>query len=222
MRTSGSKDLVNDGRRETEVNAPIQAGDSGGPLITAAGKVVGMTTAGSQSAFPNQNNAAVTGYAIPVDTAVAVVKEIRSGSGPGIHMGNGVLIGVEVAAGGTTGALVHGVEADSPAAGAGLVAGDLITAIGGQTITDSQDLQVALRNISAGQRVTIVWTDASGAQPSATLQLAPGARLMKRLGTSTCSGAKVGRHGHQYRPTYTWRRQCVRPTAPTNRRAPHS
>src|ERR1035437_6308366 len=99
----------------------------------------------------------VTGYAIPINTAMAVVKEIRSRSGPGIHMGNGVLLGVEISAGGTGGALVQGVEVGSPAATAGLVAGDLITSIGGQTITDSQDLRVALRDFSAGQRVTLVW-----------------------------------------------------------------
>jgi S1-C subfamily serine protease len=40
---------------------------------------------------------------------------------------------------------VQGVEVGSPAATAGLVAGDVITSIGGQTITDSQDLRLAVR-----------------------------------------------------------------------------
>jgi S1-C subfamily serine protease len=49
-----------------ETDADIQPGDSGGPLLDAAGQVIGMDTAGLSSA------GAPTGYAIPIDTALAI------------------------------------------------------------------------------------------------------------------------------------------------------
>ena len=50
-----------------ETDADIQPGDSGGPLLNAAGQVVGMDTAGLAS------DGAPAGYAIPIDTAMAIV-----------------------------------------------------------------------------------------------------------------------------------------------------
>src|ERR1019366_1807574 len=59
-----------------ETNASIVAGDSGGPLSTAAGQVIGMDTAGNSVSFPQQQS--TSGFAIPINTALAVAHQISA------------------------------------------------------------------------------------------------------------------------------------------------
>ncbi len=59
-----------------QTNADIVSGDSGGPLANAAGQVIGMDTANASSA---QGSANVLGYAIPINTALAVARQIVTG-----------------------------------------------------------------------------------------------------------------------------------------------
>jgi len=60
-----------------ETNANIVSGDSGGPLANSAGQVIGMDTAGDDGGFAVQQPSA--GYAIPIDTALAVARQIGQG-----------------------------------------------------------------------------------------------------------------------------------------------
>jgi S1-C subfamily serine protease len=60
-----------------ETNANIVAGDSGGPLVNSAGRVIGMDTAGNDVSFNQQQPA--SGFAIPINTALAVAHQIRTG-----------------------------------------------------------------------------------------------------------------------------------------------
>jgi S1-C subfamily serine protease len=69
-----------------QTNADIVAGDSGGPLVNSAGRVIAMDTAGNDVRFPDQQNAA--GFAIPVNTALSVVREITAG-----HASSTIVIG---------------------------------------------------------------------------------------------------------------------------------
>jgi S1-C subfamily serine protease len=57
-----------------EVDAPIAAGDSGGPLYNAANRVIGMDTAASAS-----RRATAVGFAIPITRAAAIADEIEAG-----------------------------------------------------------------------------------------------------------------------------------------------
>ena len=57
-----------------QTNADIVSGDSGGPLADSAGQVIGMDTAGNDGGFSVQQNS--SGYAIPIDNALAVVRQI--------------------------------------------------------------------------------------------------------------------------------------------------
>jgi S1-C subfamily serine protease len=59
-----------------ETNADIQPGDSGGPLINAAGQVIGMDTAASTGA--SDTLAAPDGFAIPINAAMAIVQRFQS------------------------------------------------------------------------------------------------------------------------------------------------
>jgi S1-C subfamily serine protease len=157
-----------------EVQAEIQPGDSGGPEINSQGKVIGMTTAGQQSDVPSgQEATATTGFAIPINKAIQIVDEIRAGSGPNVHIGNAAELGIGVNPEGTTGAVVANVLAGSPAANAGIVAGDLIVKIDNSTITSANDLHRVMENYSSGQSLTFVWTDPiTGASHTATITLA--------------------------------------------------
>ncbi len=156
-----------------QVEANIQPGDSGGPEINADGRVVGMTTAGQQTGISGQptTTTTTTGFAIPINKAMQIVNEIRNGGGTNIHIGNAALLGVAVTSGGTSGALVQGTTAGSPAANAGIAAGDRITSIGGHTVASSNDLHSAMQGFSDGQSVSITWTDTAGVSHSATVTL---------------------------------------------------
>jgi S1-C subfamily serine protease len=61
-----------------ETNASIVSGDSGGPLANASGQVIGIDTAGSSSGFAVQQGS-TDGYAIPIDTALTVARQIAAG-----------------------------------------------------------------------------------------------------------------------------------------------
>jgi S1-C subfamily serine protease len=166
-----------------EVNAAIEPGDSGGPEINSAGKVIGMTTAGQTSGNPGREAASTTGFAIPINKAMTIISEIRAGSGPNIHIGYAALLGVEVStaepvsqpdcatSAAKTGAWVSGVEPNSPASGTGLAACGRITGIGGVAVTNQNDLHNAMEGFVAGQTVTLTWMDSSALTHSATITL---------------------------------------------------
>ena len=61
-----------------------------------------------------------------------------------------------------------------PAEGAGLAAGDVITAVGGTAVGSADDLTTALQGYQPGQRVTITWTGTDGASHSASVTLVAG------------------------------------------------
>jgi S1-C subfamily serine protease len=154
-----------------ETNADIVPGDSGGPLLNAAGTVIGMDTAASAG------TAQTVGYAIPIANALAIAKQIESGTAGGnVVIGNPAFLGIELSSETTT-ALVAGLIADGPAESAGLVAGDTITAIGGTAVSTSDALRSLVSSYSPGDRVTVTWSDASGASTTATVTLAAGPAL---------------------------------------------
>ncbi|MGZ6824538.1 MAG: S1C family serine protease [Blastococcus sp.] len=150
-----------------ETDAAMQPGDSGGPLYDAAGTVIGMDTAASSGGAPQ-------GYAIPIAAARQIAAQIERGvSSASIHQGSRGFLGVSVDDG-QGGATVLGVLATGPAAGAGVTAGDVITALDGSPVTAATDLTTALAAHSPGDRVTLAWSDSAGGSHSATITLATG------------------------------------------------
>jgi S1-C subfamily serine protease len=157
-------------------DAALQPGDSGGPLLNAAGRVVGMDTAASVG-FEFQS--ARESYAIPINRALATAKQIAAGPGSAsIHVGSTPFLGVDVAPPqtdqGTTGAFVVDVVPGSPADQAGIVAGDTLTAIDGQSIASYAALSTLLLRHNAGASVTLAWIDQAGTTQTATVQTAAG------------------------------------------------
>jgi S1-C subfamily serine protease len=177
-----------DGRSEQltdliETNADIQAGDSGGPLVNSSGQVIGIDTAGS-AGFSVQSNSAsggTQGYAIPINTALSIAREIEAGqSSSTVHIGATAFLGVEIesgtasANGFASGAVVAGVVTSSPAQEAGLAQGDVITAVGGEAVDSANDLTTQLAPEKPGDKVSITSTDSSGQSQTATIQLTSG------------------------------------------------
>lgn len=159
-----------------ETNANIQPGDSGGPLVDAQGRVIGMDTAASVAGGRFRfGGRAGEGYAIPIDTAMQIVDQIRNGGGGNgnIQTGRRALLGVEIADS-AQGASVQGVQPGSPAESAGIGQGDVITSVGGQQVTSSASLQAAILKHKPGDRVDVTWLDASGGSHHATVTLISG------------------------------------------------
>jgi S1-C subfamily serine protease len=162
-------------------DATIYPGDSGGPIVNSKGQVVGMITAGDVQGF--RSSASNVNYAIPSDTILSVVNQIRSGkAAAGIIYGQTGYIGVSVqnldsnAAASlnlnvSAGALVVGVQSSSVAAGAGITRYSVITAVGGTNIANIDDLGNALLAHKPGEHVSITWLNQSGTH-TATVTLA--------------------------------------------------
>jgi len=168
-----------------ETNAALQPGDSGGPLLDLSNHVIGMNTAASVG-FSFQETAATDAYAIPINHALALAKQIESGhSTARVHVGGTPFLGVQISDGGgfgfgssaAGGGLVNGVVPGGPASKAGLQAGDVITAIAGRTVASSSDVLTALLNKTPGTTVKVTWVDGFGNEQSASVTLANGPAL---------------------------------------------
>ena len=153
-----------------EIAADIVSGDSGGPVLDSEGEVVGMATAASSG------TADVTGYAIPITTAKSIAEKILAGeSSSTIPIGLPAFLGVQVSGTASTGGVaVAGTVEGSGAASAGLVAGDTITSIDGTAVASSDALTSAIQSHSVGDKVTVGYTDSTGAAKTVTVTLTAG------------------------------------------------
>jgi len=134
-----------------QTDASISSGNSGGPLLNAAGEVVGINTA--VAASNGRTSAENVGFAIAIDRALPVIERLRSGGEAPSH---GVL-GVRTTdpADGSRGALIASVEPGSAAESAGLQPGDLVTKLDGSAIDGAASLGARVREHAPGDRVEL-------------------------------------------------------------------
>ncbi|QCQ90316.1 S1C family serine protease [Rhodococcus sp. SGAir0479] len=132
-----------------QTDAAINPGNSGGPLIDMDGRVIGIN-----SAIRSESGGSVgLGFAIPIDDVTAVAQElIRSGVMHHPEIGVNARTVVNDA---TSGAEVANVQSGSPAAGAGIVEGDVIVKVGDRTVASADELVVAVHDQKPGQPVTV-------------------------------------------------------------------
>ena len=145
-----------------QTDAAINPGNSGGPLLNAAGQVIGMNTAILQGAQG-------LGFAIPINTAQRIANQLVS-QGKVQHPYLGVQMvmltpelkkninsdpnaGLNVEE--DQGILIAKVLPNSPAAKAGLRAGDVIQKINGQTVKDADAVQKAVEGSQVGNSLQV-------------------------------------------------------------------
>ena len=189
-----------------QTNANIQPGDSGGSLVNSYGQVIGMDTAASSGTQlqSQSGQTAVQAYAIPINEATSIAKQIEAGStSASAHIGATAFLGVETqpasqgsgsgfgGSGGSgdsggfggfggsqgsssTGVTIAGALSGSPAANAGLTAGDEITSVGGQSVSSAQNIAQVLVKYHPGDQISIGWVDQSGQSQTTTVTLASG------------------------------------------------
>ncbi len=169
-----------------QMSAALAPGDSGGPLVTTAGKVLGMDTAASGS--KNGSGFSTTAFSIPIERAMAIVHQIeRHEASKQVLLKPMAIMGILGVAPSQwlpqfgpidhsihQGAAVENVETGTPAAGAGLAPGDIITTFQGKTVTSPSQLEQLEMAYVPGDRVTVGWVTPSGSSQSTSLRLTAG------------------------------------------------
>lgn len=126
-----------------EVAAPVMPGQSGGALADRDGAVIGVVTAASGEIARAAGHG--SGYAVPIDTAMNVVRQIRSGTATDtVHIGPTATLGVVASDATPAGARIDESVEGQPASGAGMAAGEVITGIDGHPITSVRSLKAIL------------------------------------------------------------------------------
>ena len=149
--------------RFIQIDAPINEGNSGGPLFDQRGQVIGINTA---ILTPSGGSVGI-GFAIPSDMIQHVVSQlIANGKVTRGYLGVAAqqispqmaqAMGLPSADPTSDGALIAAVSGNSPAARAGLAPGDVITAVNGTKVTDPSDLAADIANIDPGQDTHITY-----------------------------------------------------------------
>ena len=140
-----------------QIDAPINQGNSGGPLFTQDGKVIGMNTA----IYSPTGGSVGIGFAIPSDM-IRTVSDQLVASG---HVTRGYVgVGTQTISPAmakalhlpeTSGALLASVVPGSPAAKAGLEPGDVIEAVNGQKVASPRDLALTVAGVAPGKQAKI-------------------------------------------------------------------
>jgi S1-C subfamily serine protease len=145
-----------------QTDAAINPGNSGGPLLNYRGEVIGMNTAIIQGAQG-------LGFAIPINTAQRISSQLIA-TGKVQHPYLGIqMVGLTpqlkqsinsdpnsgLSVNEDKGVLVVKVMPNSPAAKAGIRAGDVIQKLGGQSVTDASSVQKAVENSQVGGNLSL-------------------------------------------------------------------
>jgi S1-C subfamily serine protease len=162
-----------------QTDAAINHGNSGGPLVDANGKVVGMNTA---IAADGQN----IGFALSINEVNSVIDRLKNGGGDastaflGVSTSNlsdvSQAIRDRLNIDGTSGAFVQEVVTGTAADAAGLQAGDVVTKVDGTTVNQATDLTKAIQGHKPGDKVKITYQrGGKTATTTATLGTKPAA-----------------------------------------------
>ena len=180
-----------------QISAAVNEGNSGGPVYNAYGQVVGIVTAKPNSTSSGGSTEGI-GFAIPIDDAVRIANDVIDGNhsidpnADPAYMGITAEDPITIAKqyyGWPDGAYVTSVVSGSPAETAGLREGDIITELGGYTVSSYSDLQQELTFHSAGETCDIVVYRSGEYQ---TLSITFGSRPTD-TGSNSDSGSGSGR-----------------------------
>lgn len=170
-----------------QTDAPINPGNSGGPLMNIEGEVIGINTSilnGGASPFGGSAGNVGIGFAIPSNQARLIADMLRT-KGKIVRGYMGLVPEnlkkfeksdkkVE------SGAIVRSVEANGPAASAGLQAGDIITEVGTWPIRNEQDVRNSMLRVSPGTSAKVKYVR-SGQTREATVKVAEFPRALASM-----------------------------------------
>jgi S1-C subfamily serine protease len=172
-----------------QTDAAINHGNSGGPLLNLAGKVIGIT---AQIADSGVNANVGVGFAVPIDAAKRILANLESGktvanawlgiAGTTVASSSGAGSGVEV-----TG-VTSGGPADSAGVHGACTGGDVITAIDGKAVQTIEQLQVAIASHSPGDKVALTVTSANGSTHTVEVTLGSQPSSAPQSTGATCTG----------------------------------
>jgi putative serine protease PepD len=149
-------------KNSIQTDAAINHGNSGGPLLNTAGRVIGVNAQIESDSGGNDG----VGFAIPSDTVHSIVTQLIS-TGKALH----AFLGVELDNTSTGGARIASVPSSTPAAKAKLHAGDVVTAVGSTKVGSSDALQSAIDSKRPGDTITLTFKR-SGSSHTVRVKLA--------------------------------------------------
>ena len=186
-----------------QTDASINPGNSGGPLFNSQGEVVGVNTA---IYSPSGGNVGI-GFAVPSKLAQRVVESLKqTGKVERGWLGVSLQpVDRELAAalgtGEARGALIAGVEPNSPAARGGLQVGDVVTEVEGRPIRGPRDLASAIGDTKPGATVAVtVSRDGKPTQQRVALGETPDRKAQARAQEAPQPQGRTGALGLALRP----------------------
>jgi serine protease Do len=157
-RDSGGRILGRQGYEDfIQTDAPINVGNSGGALVDAEGRLIGI----NQSIVSGSGANAGVGFAVPINLARSIVDRlVTDGKVTRGFLGVDIQpVSMELAKAfdlpDENGALIGGVRPGTPAARAGLKAGDVITELNGKKVTDSRHFRMMVAQTPPRTKVTL-------------------------------------------------------------------
>ena len=187
-----------------QIDAPVNKGNSGGPTFDMEGNVIGVNTA----IFSPSGGSVGIAFDIPAETAKTVVAQLKdkgfvSRGWIGLQI-QPITSDIAESLGlkGTEGALVAEPQADSPAAKAGIVTGDVITAVNGHVVKDAHDLAKQIGSMTPGATAKLtVWRKGEEKSFSLTLGELPKSREARATNPdSDATGAGLPKLGLSLAP----------------------
>lgn len=159
-----------------QTDAAINPGNSGGPLVNMDGQLVGINASirSTGSGAGAESGSIGLGFAIPIDEVLPIIEQLRAGETP-THARLGIQVTNAAGTAGSSdstlaGARIEEIEDGSAAAQAGLEQGDVITAIDGRGIDDTEGLIATVRSYRPGDTVKVTYLR-GGDEGSAELKL---------------------------------------------------
>jgi serine protease Do len=143
-----------------QTDAPINPGNSGGPLVDMSGSVIGINTAIMTGGRGYEG----VGFALPSNMAISVYNQLVE-HGKVIRGSIGVTFTEEQSSnpivlrelGAANGMVLQFVEPGSPAAKAGIQAGDVVTSVNGKPVKSGSDLVDPITQTVVGNKVHVVY-----------------------------------------------------------------